>query len=356
MKLEDIGWSPYFDKNFKTYKEKGFKAARIYVEHRNVYGIYSEYGDMAGEIPGRLRHELSSAGDYPAVGDWVAVSPVLGEGKALIQGVLPRKSKFSRKTAGNITEEQVVASNIDTVMLVASLNSNFNLRRIERYLTMAWESNANPVIVLSKADLCSDVDEKRREVEAIAFGVPVHVVSALSGMGMNGLKQRIKKGSTTALLGSSGVGKSSIINYLADSNIQEVGEIRESDGRGRHTTTSRNLIILPDGGIILDTPGMRELQLWNGSEGAAETFDDIQKLAQGCRFKNCTHSGEPGCAVRQAVEEGYVDAERIESYHKLNKEIRYIEEKQRKIARRAKKKLCNKKQVRIKPKYDIDMY
>jgi ribosome biogenesis GTPase len=247
---------------------------------------------------------------------------VAGEAKAVIHGVLSRQTKFSRGAAGDRAEEQVLATNIDDAFIVTSLNAELNLRRIERYLTLAWESGANPVLVLTKVDLCKKLSDVLPEIEEVANGVPIHPVSGVTGTGMKQLVRYLGSGRTVALLGSSGVGKSTLINYFCDDEFMAVQPVRDSDDKGRHTTTHRELIPLPSGGLIIDTPGLRELQLWEGSEGIADAFADIEALATQCRFTNCRHEAEPGCAVRSAVESGALDRARLESHLKLAREAR----------------------------------
>jgi ribosome biogenesis GTPase len=242
--------------------------------------------------------------------------------------VLPRKSAFIRKSPFNETKPQVLAANVDVVFIVAGLDNDFNLRRIERYLTLGWESGAQPVVLLTKADLCDDVDARVAEVEAIAFGVPVHAVSAPRGDGVDTVRSYVPPGRTAGLLGSSGVGKSTLVNALVGHELLPTQPVRESDSEGRHTTTHRELVLLPEGGLVLDTPGMRELQLWDADEGIAATFDDVEALIAQCRFTDCSHGEEPGCAVREAIKEGTLDKERFESWEKLQRELDHLVTKQ----------------------------
>jgi ribosome biogenesis GTPase / thiamine phosphate phosphatase len=301
--------------------------ARVTVQQRGLYTLASTLGELAGALSGRFAFEAGH-GDNPVAGDWVAVAARPDEGAATIHAVLPRRTAFVRRAAGTGVTEQVVAANVDTAFLVTSLNADFNLRRIERYLVTAWESGAQPVIVLTKADLCDEVEELVFEVESIAFGVPVHAVSAVTGRGLDELRGHLGPGRTAVLLGSSGVGKSTLVNALAGVELLATAAIREDDGRGRHTTTHRELILLPDGGgLVLDTPGMRELGLWDASEGVGGTFGDVEELFADCRFSDCAHEAEPGCAVRAALAEGTLDAARWESYVKLQRELAHLERK-----------------------------
>ncbi|WNQ09710.1 ribosome small subunit-dependent GTPase A [Paenibacillus aurantius] len=337
MDLITLGWNEAFAKAFEPYAAKGHQAGRVYLEHKHLYRVYTEQGDVLAEVTGRLRHEAIGRGDFPAVGDWVALTVREGEGRATIHGILPRFSKFSRKTAGQVTEEQIVAANVDTVFLVNALNQDFNLRRIERYLLLAWESGARPVIVLSKADLCAGVEQAAAEVEAIAPGVPVHAVSSLSLEGVLELAAYVTAGRTAALLGSSGAGKSTLINRMFGSEIMATGGIREGDDKGKHTTTHRELVVLPQGGLLIDTPGMRELQLWEGTEGLETSFRDVEELAESCRFHDCSHRKEPGCAVQEALQDGTLDQARFDSYVKLQKELAYQLRKEDKALQLAEK-------------------
>ncbi len=338
INLNTLGWNSFFEENFTKYREKGFLSARISREHTHIYFLYSEKGELTAEVAGRIRHTSDSKCEYPAVGDWVAVSPGIENELATIHAVLPRKSSFSRKVAGVNTQEQVIAANIDFVFIVTGLDNNFNPRRIERYLAHVHDSGAEPVIVLNKTDLCDDVDSRIAEVKKIAHTTPVVAVCALDENGILPLKKFINKGNTVALLGSSGVGKSQIINTLIGWDKQAVQEVR-NDSKGRHTTTNRELIILPCGGLIIDTPGIREIQVWCDIDGLNKAFADVVDFAAHCRFSDCSHEVEPGCAVRLAIEEEKLDSSRVQSYIKMKKEILKLEKKQNrrtKIIERAK--------------------
>ncbi|MPQ25244.1 ribosome small subunit-dependent GTPase A [Bacillus paralicheniformis] len=318
--------------------EEGLILGRIALEHKRLYRVWTEDGEWLAEISGRLRFEAESRKDYPAVGDWVYMRPHGGEKKGMITEIVPRFSKFSRKAAGEPAEEQITAANVNTIFLVNALGLDFNVRRIERYLLLAWESGANPVIVLSKADIADRIEEKVRQAESVAFGVPIHVISAHEGSGMDELKAYVKQGETVALLGSSGVGKSTIINFFLNEDRQAVQSVREDDDKGRHTTTHREMFLLPEGGLLIDTPGMRALELWESEEGFRQSFSDIDQLAESCRFSDCLHQTEPGCSVQEALADGRLDAGRFQSYLKLKKELEYLERKTDKRAAQQEKK------------------
>ncbi len=289
------------------------------LEHTHIYRVGTADGELLARVSGRLRHRAESRPDFPAVGDWVVVEPV-ADSDARIHAVLPRFSRFSRRAAGDTTEEQIVAANIDVVFLVGGLDGDFNPRRIERYLAVAWESGATPVVVLNKADLVEDPRRHVADVEAVAPGVQVHAVSAKQPETIEVLRQYVTAGRTAALLGSSGVGKSTIANRLVGHDLLRTQDVRITDSRGRHTSTSRQMVLLEGGGILIDTPGMRELQLWDSGEALGEAFVDVEALAASCRFRDCRHLREPGCAVRAAVASGELAAARLESFHKLEGE------------------------------------
>jgi len=323
--LKSLGWSEFFEREFESYLKLGHWAGRVALEERGAYRLYTEHGEVSARVRGKLRFDSQSAADFPAVGDWVAVSKRERDGIDQIHAVLPRRSKFSRKAAGANTEEQVVAANVDTVFLVQGLDRDFNLRRLERYLVAAFESNAAPVVILNKADLTEDVERRITEAESVAPGTPVHAISSVSGQGLSEMGQYVLPGVTVAFLGSSGVGKSTLINRIIGEETQKTAEVRESDGRGRHTTTHRELILLKTGGLLIDTPGMRELQLWDAGGSLNEAFSDVESVAAACHFTDCQHQNEPGCAVREALADGSLDADRYESYVKLEKEIEYLD-------------------------------
>ena len=326
MSLTHLGWGPDLAEHFQEHAAAGLVAGRVVVPQRGAYLVLTELGELHAEISGKLRHEAGPGG-LPAAGDWVALAPRPEESAGTIHAVLPRRSAVVRKAAGNPTEAQVVGANIDTVFLVTSLNDEFNLRRLERYLATAWESGAQPAVLLTKADLCDDTAAAVLEVEAIAYGVPVHAVSTVTGEGLEELDAYLGEGKTIALIGSSGVGKSTLVNRLAGREVLATQEIRESDGRGRHTTSHRELVLLPGGGLVLDTPGMRELQLWESADGMQEAFDDLEALVAACRFSDCGHGVEPGCAVRSALAGGTLAPERYESWVKLQLELAHLERK-----------------------------
>ncbi|WP_217588250.1 ribosome small subunit-dependent GTPase A [Lentibacillus saliphilus] len=322
MNLVQLGWNDFFQADFVTRFSDEWTVGRVIGQGKNVYKLITNSGDAHGKLSGKFQYDTMDQADLPVVGDWVVLRQTDGDPLAIIQGVLNRKSVFSRNAPGDNVEEQVIAANIDTVFLVNALNNDFNVRRIERYLTLVWESGANPVIILTKADLCTDADEKLREVEDIAIGVPIHLTSSVTNQGIGDIKHYFTEGQTIGLLGSSGVGKSTLTNILLGHDQQSVNTIRQDD-KGRHTTTSRDLILL-EKGMIIDTPGMRELQLWSSDEGLSQTFQDIKDLEMACKFRDCTHDREPGCAVKGAIEDGTLRSDRYESYLKLNREIEYL--------------------------------
>ena len=322
--LTALGWDDTLAEQFEPHAAAGLVAGRVAVQHRGAYDVFTELGELRCDVAGRLYEESASPADLPAVGDWVAVAPRMDEQAGTIHAVLPRRTKFSRKTAWQAAEEQVLAANIDVVFIVSSLNEDLNLRRLERYLILARESGAQPVVLLTKSDLAADVADAPAAVDSIAADVPVVVLSSVSGEGLDAVRSWLRPGVTAALLGSSGVGKSTLVNTLAGEELLTTQEIRD-DGQGRHTTTRRELVRLPGGALVIDTPGMRELQLWVADEGLEETFEDVTSLFDLCRFSDCSHDSEPGCAVKAALEDGTLTPERWESYLKLQAELAHLE-------------------------------
>jgi len=329
MTLEALGWNQDLDRAFQAWAdEPDVRPGRVLIEFNYIYRVWCGGGEIDAVRSGRLTHRATSRGDLPAVGDWVVVRKLADENRGAIIAVLPRRSWFSRRMAGHVTDEQVVAANVDVVFIVMALDDDFSPRRLERYLLLARESGASPVILLTKPDVCVDVPARVAEIAALAGDVPVHVVSPKFDQGLDRVAEHVPAGKTGALLGSSGVGKSTIINRLVGREVQKTRHIRESDSKGRHTTTHRQLVFLPNGGFLIDTPGMRELQLWDVGEAVKETFDDIEALALECRFSDCRHRDEPRCAVKTAVEEGRLSASRLESYVKLQDELEHLARQQ----------------------------
>jgi ribosome biogenesis GTPase len=335
--LEHLGWNPHFQQYFEIHRDSHIPG-RIFREEKNQYGALTETGETRAKLSGRLRRDLASVDERIVVGDWVSLKIEQGS-HAVIEALLPRKSAVSRKLAGSrksksggVLKEQVIAANMDIIFILTGLYHDFNPRRIERYLALVWNSGASPVVVLNKVDLCHDLDDKLEEVESSAIGVPIHAISAKNAADVEALRHYIPTGVTAALLGSSGVGKSTLINTLLGYEKQKVKTISESMGKGLHTTTHRELIQLSGGGFLMDNPGMREIQLWGDSDELDSAFQDIEEIADDCRFRDCQHLSEPDCAVRLAVEAGELSPERLESFHKLKRELRYLEERQYKTA------------------------
>jgi ribosome biogenesis GTPase len=320
--LQDLGWGPFFQ-NQITDPPAGLFPARVAGHSRGIYRLLSASGDLTASVAGRLAHEATQTSALPVVGDWVLARPA-SPGQAVIDNVLERRTKLSRIAPGERTEEQILATNVDVVFLVTSLTREFNLRRIERYLIQIWESGARPVIVLNKADLVDSPDDFVRQAEEISLA-DVLLTSATTGAGIERLRGRLGAGETAVFVGSSGVGKSSIINCLLGDTVQAVRAVRAGDDRGRHATASREMLLLPAGGAIIDTPGLRELQVLADPSALGQTFPDVDKLTADCAFRDCRHDSEPGCAVKAAVEDGTLDGSRLRGYHKLQRELDYAE-------------------------------
>lgn len=330
--LEALGWNEDLARHFAA-ETTECRPARVAVAHNYLFQLLSTSGALIAEVSGRLRHQTATQDAMPVVGDWVSARIHADEDKATIETVLPRRTSFSRKAAGEATRRQLVAANIDVIFLVCGLDGDFNLRRIERYLVAIADSGARAVIVLNKADMSSEPDRARAEVEALTPASPIHVISCLEEGGVEPLTEHLSLGRTIALLGSSGVGKSTIINRMLGTERQRTGGVRRRDRRGRHTTTQRELIVLPTGGLLIDTPGMRELQLWDADVATDDAFDDIEALSAGCRFRDCRHDQEPHCAVRGAVEAGTLPAARLDNYRTLTREADELRRRREELAR-----------------------
>jgi ribosome biogenesis GTPase / thiamine phosphate phosphatase len=364
--LQELGWNDVFERHFEPFREQGLLPARIAVVQKQTYFIYTENGDGMAKLSGKFRYHAHDNAEYPAIGDWVVMRP--GEPRAIIQALLPRKNSLTRRTmsAGGTkfevvdgqsmlvsgsTQEQVIAANIDTMFIVMGLDADFNLQRIERFLTFLHNRKILPVIVLNKADLCSDIDEHYQKVRSITENIPIHVVSALEHQGLDALQPYLIPGKTTGFLGSSGVGKSTIINRLLGQERQKTGAVNEMTGRGRHVTTHRELIALPSGGMLIDNPGIRALKLWAEEEDVRDIFRDIEALFEQCRFRNCSHTAEPGCAVQEALEDGTLDPHRYKSYRKQTREVRHLA--RRKQAKRQYESKQEREKLKEKDDYRI---
>lgn len=334
MNLKELGWNSFFERNFEEYRGK-YIPARVTRQLKQHYQIFCEEGEFTAKISGGIRHKATNKGMFPAVGDWVAVKLWSKNDIARIHHILPRQTKFSRKVILSATDEQVIATNITTVFIVTSLEGekDFNLRRIERYLALATESKASPVLILNKVDLCNNVEPLIEEVKTISGDIPIHTVSATERIGTDELHKYIGVGETVTFLGSSGVGKSALINTLMNKEVSATGAVREFDGTGRHTTTHRELFWLPNGGAMIDTPGMRELQMWTNERSLNDSFGDIQELSRQCRFNDCTHIAEPGCKIQEALANKSLDQSRYDNYLKLKEEFDSLKKKQAEIAK-----------------------
>jgi ribosome biogenesis GTPase len=346
--LIQLGWNEFFENQFKAYSSKNFIPARISAENKQRYFLFTETGELTGEVTGKLLYTSETSSQLPKTGDWVAAVLFEEEKKAIIHYVLERKNKLSRKAADRKTEEQIIAANVDYAFIVQSLDNNFNLRRLERYIASSFESGVQPVIILNKADLSDDPDKIKNETKKYFPGVEVILTNAIEEKGIDEIKNILKEGRTGVFTGSSGVGKSTIINSLIGNEILKTSEISNSVYKGKHTTTKREMIFIPDCGVVIDTPGMREFQLWNSDEGLNQVFDEIELAALNCKFRNCTHTNEKNCAVIKAIESGSLDESKLISYKKLQRELNYLEEKQDKNAFLRRKEREKKLRMHIK--------
>jgi ribosome biogenesis GTPase len=331
--LAGLGWNANLMQAFVAHAEKGLVPGRVSLEHNHVYRVLTADGEWLAETAGRVKFEATDRRELPAVGDWVAVRPDERHGRRLIRAILPRGRSFSRKVAGRKTREQVLAANVDTAFLVVGLDAPPKPRSLERYLVLARQSGANAVIVLNKADGCDTVEASRRRASALAGSTPVETVSAKTGEGLDRLREWLRFGQTIVLLGQSGAGKSTLANSLLGEVHLATGAVRARDARGRHTSVHRHLLVVPSGGVLIDTPGLRELGLWDADEAVADTFADVAALAAECRFRDCRHDREPGCAVRLAVERGTFDGSRLEGYLRLERERAVLADRQDDLAR-----------------------
>jgi ribosome biogenesis GTPase len=327
--LEELGWDADWASSFEQLQEDNLSVGRVAAQHRGAYDVWTGDGELRARAAGRLYYEHEVGAPVPAVGDWVVLQ------ETTITAILPRRSAFVRKRAGVTSDEQVLAANVDTAFLLGGLDDDFSIRRLERYITTTWDSGASPVVVLTKADLCADVADAVLTVESVAIGVPVQPVSNVTGDGIDQLTPHLRAGRTVVLLGSSGVGKSTLLNRLAGEELMRTAAVAP-DGTGRHTTTHRELVRLPDGALVIDTPGLRELQFWDGDVSAA--FEDIEQLAAECRFRDCAHAREPGCAVLAAVDDGRLELDRLRSWRKFQRELEAIAARTDRRLRAARKK------------------
>ena len=336
MDLELLGWNPFFEAHWAQMTFDSARPARVVAQHKHLYHVVCAEGEYPARVTGRMLHEASGPADLPAVGDWVAAKLPDRSGEAAIQAILPRRSGFSRSVVESTrrTEEQILAANVDIAFLISGLDHEFKLRRVERYLTAACDSGATPVIILNKADLHRSAEDFVEKVAGSAPGVPIHLISAATGAGFEAFDRYLLPGKTVVLLGSSGVGKSSIINRLLGENRIKTESVRDSDSRGRHTTTHRELLVLPGGALIIDTPGMRELVPFVDEDGVGRAFEDIEELEQQCRFSDCHHRGEPGCAIAEALESGALDLKRWRNYQSLQSQAARLSRRRKELERR----------------------
>jgi ribosome biogenesis GTPase / thiamine phosphate phosphatase len=329
MFLRELGWDEGFSHHFDEWANKpDVQPGRVFIEFNYIFRVYVAAGEIEAVLSGRMKHHAESRSELPAVGDWVAIRKRPDDERGTIVAVLPRRSRFSRRMAGQVTDEQVVAANVNVVFIVMALDADYSLRRLERYLILGRDSGAAPVVLLTKPDLADDLAARVAEVTAVAGDTPVHVLSPKFNEGIEQVAHYLTPGRTGALLGSSGVGKTTIINRLVGDDVRKTRSVRESDSKGRHTTSNRELVVLPNGGLLIDTPGMREIQLWDVGTAVRETFEDIDEVAAHCHFSDCRHRDEPRCAVKDAVEQGRLGADRLASYVKLQEELAYLARQQ----------------------------
>lgn len=352
MIIDDYGYNDFFRNQYEEIKDNALCVGRVLVDYGQEVKAITNMGEV------KVQRTLNTTGEAIslAVGDWIAIEEDDRTNKLLIYKVLDRWTKFSRKAPGPKPKEQIVAANVDTVFIIQSLNKDFNMRRLERYMIAAWESGAQPVIVLTKSDCCEDIEEKKAIVRSTAPGVEVHAVCSISGEGLDELEGYLQQGKTVALLGSSGVGKSTLVNTLLGEQVLDTGEIREDDSRGRHTTTHREIILLPNKALIMDTPGMRSLSLWEPDYGMDVMFGDIEELITKCRFHDCKHNSEPGCAVKEALESGELEEKRWLSWLKLQKEKKHVQRKEEKKQKISENRYDNKKYKRKKRNNNIEEF
>jgi ribosome biogenesis GTPase len=353
MDLEQLGWKDIFETEFEKFKSMGYEIGRVAIENKHAYTLFTKEGAIDAILPGKFLHKNVSQSNLPKVGDWVVFKPVNKDEKVVIKALLPRYSKIARKIPGKENQEQVLAANVDTAFLVQSFDQGVNLRKLDRYLVMVHEGGVRPVVILNKVDLAKEPEETITTVKQAIGDTPLLVVSATKARGIEEIKKFIPPGETVVFLGPSGVGKSSLINAIYGEEIQATIEVRESDAKGRHTTTWREMIILPDGGLVIDTPGMREFHIWVADEGIQEAFPEFFEIGRNCKFRDCSHTIEKGCAVLAAVESGQISRERHQSYVKLYNEIQYMNEEIKRhsytIKRRTKRPRADEAEV-----YDED--
>jgi ribosome biogenesis GTPase len=360
LELQSLGWNSRFSSDFEKIRTEGMEPARVIAGQRESCTVSCAQGELRAEVSGRYRSECEARSDFPVVGDWVAIVPRPRDGWATIHALIPRFNAFARRAStgwsarNGRAEAQVVAANLDVAIIVMGLDRDFNVRRLERYVTLSWGSGVQPLVVLNKADLCEECESRVAETEKAAAGVTVLAASAETGQGIGALHACLRPAATADLLGSSGVGKSTLINRLLGNTRRAIGAVREDDGRGRHTTTHREMIILPSGALLIDNPGMREVGLWGAEDDLDASFADVAALARACRFSDCRHDTEPGCMVRAALQEGSLDESRFEGWHKLQKELAHLATLEDPRAREAHRQLW-KSRAKMQKKIRKDM-